>query len=73
MIPNRQWLMRARRQMCGNYQDLCGIKQVQHERLRAGNKNVYTPAQVDHLNNATDKLSEAIDHINAIVELPKGS
>lgn len=72
-IPNRQWLLRARRQMCANYQDLCGIAGNDCARTESGKGATYTKEQRDKLSVAIDSMSTAIDAINEIVELPRGS
>jgi hypothetical protein len=72
-IPNRNWLLRTRRNMCGNFQDLCGIETVNRQRGENGEKAIYDPSQLAKLKEASDKLGEAIDALNVIVELPRGS
>ena len=72
-IPNRNWLLRTRRSMCGNYQDLCNISQVDRDRLRFGAGKAFDIGQRKKLDKAIKTLSKAIDHVNALVELPPGS
>ncbi len=74
MIPNRSWLLRTRRNMCSNYQDLSSILSIDHDRA-AGTANgaAYTPAQREKVDAAWHRLSEAIDALNVVVELPSGS
>ena len=73
MIPNRTWLLRARRQMCVNYQDLCGVTDADEKRKAAKMKNVFTPEQRKRLSDAKHNLSLAIDAINDIAGYPKGT
>lgn len=73
-IPNRSWLLRTRRNMCGNYQDLSNILSIDHDRERkTANGMAYTPEQRANVDTAWHKLSEAIDALNKVVELPPGS
>ena len=72
-LPNRTWLLRARKQMCVNYQDLCGITMTD-DRRKADNKGAtYTKEQRDNIDDARTTLSLAIEHLNKVVGLPKGS
>lgn len=72
-IPNRNWLLRTRRSMCGNYQDLCNISQVDRDRLRSGVGKAFDIGQRKRLDKAIKTISKAIDEVNALVELPPGS
>ena len=72
-LPNRAWLQRTRRSMCGNYQALCQISMVNRDRLRDNKKNVYTDEQVEKLDHAIGRISESINALNVILELPEGS
>jgi hypothetical protein len=60
--------------MCSNYQDLSQILTIDHDRSRkTANGQAYTPVQRDQVETAWHKLSAAIDALNEVVELPKGS
>jgi hypothetical protein len=72
-IPNRNWLLRTRRSMCSNYQDLCNISQVDRDRLRSGVGQAFDIGQRKRLDKAIKTISKAIDEVNALVELPPGS
>ncbi len=72
-IPNRNWLLRTRRSMCANYQDLCNISQVDRDRLRSGVGKAFDIGQRKKLDKAIKTISKAIDEVNALVELPPGS
>ena len=74
MIPNRSWLLRTRRNMCSNYQDLSSILSIDRDRASGtANGTAYTPAQRANVEEAWNRLSDAIDALNVVVELPKGS
>lgn len=72
-IPNRNWLLRTRRSMCGNYQDLCNISQVDRDRLASGVGQAFDIGQRKKLDKAIKTLSKAIDHVNELVKYPRGS
>ena len=72
-IPHRNWILRVRKLLCVQYQELCQISMAESERLQSGKGNTFTPKQKQQLESATCQLSGAIDAINDIVNLPKGS
>ena len=60
--------------MCVNYQDLSSVLSIDHDRSSGtANGAAYTPVQRENVESAWHRLSEAIDALNAVVELPKGS
>jgi len=60
--------------MCSNYQDLSSILSIDHDRASGtANGTAYTPAQREKVDEAWHRLSEAIDALNVVVELPSGS
>lgn len=73
-IPNRNWLLRTRRSMCGNYQDLCSISQIDRDRREnEPKKPTYSREDRKRLDKAIKTISKAIDLVNEMVELPPGS
>lgn len=71
-LAHRTWILRARRQLCVNYQDLCSVSMKDTEQREKG-KNSLSDLNRKRLDNARFKLSQAIDELNAIVDLPPGS